>query len=307
MKRAQLVFERRVDAVAAAPIDGDEHRVPAAGPAARRDGALHARLALGHRRVVRRRDRALLAAERLRRVEPRLRRSAADRCRRSRQRIAHAARCRIVATMCPIASAPTLPAAPLPMRSRAVSPSPVERRAAVHAVAEAQHGMAVVLDLDDELGGLGVARQQVALRASSGAGRLRCARRSPGARRPRRRRSAAAGARRRVDQRRRVAAGERARAPAASAARSRCGRADNAARGRRAARRARRPAAACRRDRRARRCRTRRAMSVTSAPSMRLERHSANGSASASAQSISTKGWSVTGSRRTAARRARRR
>ncbi len=70
---AQLVFERRVDAVAAAPVDGDEHRVPAAGPATRRDGALHARLAFGHRRIVGRGDGALLPAERLRRVEARLR------------------------------------------------------------------------------------------------------------------------------------------------------------------------------------------------------------------------------------------
>ena len=124
-ERAQLVFERGIDRVAAAPVDGDEHRVPAAGPAPRRDRALHARLALGHRGVVVRGDRALLAPERLRRVQPRLRQSAPDRC---RPRAGSGLRTRGDAVdrrrRAPIASAPTLPAAPLPMRSRADSASP---------------------------------------------------------------------------------------------------------------------------------------------------------------------------------------
>ena len=47
---------------AAAAIDGQKDRVPAAGPAKRRRGALHIRIAFGHFGIVRRRHRALLHA-----------------------------------------------------------------------------------------------------------------------------------------------------------------------------------------------------------------------------------------------------
>ena len=117
-------------------------------------------------------------------------------------------------------------------RARSGSRSP--RRAAVHAVAEAQHRVAVVLGFDDELGAPRHRSQADRAARSSGAGRLRCARRSPAARRPRR-----IAAPRSPRHRCRPAPFRRcrrcARGPAASAARPRCGRADSAARGRRAA------------------------------------------------------------------------
>ena len=88
-ERAQLVLERVVDRAAADAVDGDEDRVPAPGPAPRRARLLHLGVPLGERRVVGHGDRALLRAERLRRVQPdalgRLRIRAAG----GRQRVGH--------------------------------------------------------------------------------------------------------------------------------------------------------------------------------------------------------------------------
>ena len=167
-------------ASAAAPVDRDEHRVPAAGPAARRDRALHARVAFRHRGVVVGGDGALLAAERLRRIEPRLRERLRVDAACRRQRVAHARdagdgrdargrsprrrRCRPRHCRC----------------AAARQAFAGERRAAVDAVAEAQHRVAVVLGLDDELGRLRVAGEQVALRVPAPAGRRRCAQSSAG-------------------------------------------------------------------------------------------------------------------------------
>ena len=64
----ELVLEGVVHGKPAQPVDGDEHGVPAPGPAQRRRRPLHAGMTLGHLLVVRRRDRALLAAEGLRGV-----------------------------------------------------------------------------------------------------------------------------------------------------------------------------------------------------------------------------------------------
>ena len=64
----ELVLEGVVHGKPAQPVDGDEHGVPAPGPAQGRRRPLHAGMTLGHFRVVRRRDRALLAAEGLRGV-----------------------------------------------------------------------------------------------------------------------------------------------------------------------------------------------------------------------------------------------
>ena len=68
---AQPRLEARVDRRPAEAVGGDEHRVPAAGPAEGRRGALHFGAPLGGRRIVGGGDRALLGAERLGRVAPR--------------------------------------------------------------------------------------------------------------------------------------------------------------------------------------------------------------------------------------------
>ena len=116
-ERAHLDLERRVDGASAAPIDGDEHRVPATGPAARGGGPLHVGMPLRGLGVVGLGDGALLRPEGLRRVElawrtgsgstpPRAGSGCAPSRRGTRGTSAHSA------------SAPTLPAAPLPSRWR---------------------------------------------------------------------------------------------------------------------------------------------------------------------------------------------
>ena len=73
-KSAQLLLEFRRHRLAATPVDGDEHRVEHARPSPCAGGALHAGMTLGGRGVVGLGHRALLRAERLRRVQLCLRR-----------------------------------------------------------------------------------------------------------------------------------------------------------------------------------------------------------------------------------------
>src|SRR5262249_45049062 len=61
---AYLVRKRRVDRQPPQPIDRKQHCPPAPGPPESGSGALHLRMALRHRLVVLRRDRACLCAER---------------------------------------------------------------------------------------------------------------------------------------------------------------------------------------------------------------------------------------------------
>src|SRR5262245_5758328 len=60
---AYLVCKRRVYRQSAQPIDREQHRPPAPGPSESGGGALHLWMALRHRLVVLRRDRACLGSE----------------------------------------------------------------------------------------------------------------------------------------------------------------------------------------------------------------------------------------------------
>ena len=111
-------LEWRIDRDAAEAVGGDEHRVPASGPAERRRRALHVGPPLGRRRIVGGGDGALLRAERLR-----ARRGATASMSSGSTPPAAGIGLRSavntpirVLTMWAIASAPTLPAVPLPTR-----------------------------------------------------------------------------------------------------------------------------------------------------------------------------------------------
>ena len=65
---AQASLERFVHRCAAGPVGTDEHGVPAAGPAERRGGTRHFGVAFGDGGVIGGGDRALLGAERVRRI-----------------------------------------------------------------------------------------------------------------------------------------------------------------------------------------------------------------------------------------------
>src|ERR1700754_3354835 len=158
---AKLVFELCVDAAPAAPVDGDEHRVPASGPAPRRYGALHARLAFDHVGVVVRGPRALLPPERLRSVESRLRQRLRIDATLRGHRVAHA----VYAVRDHVTDRFRTDVA----EGAIAEPEPCvesfgrQRRTAVHAVAEAQHRVAVIFGLDDKFRGFRAACKKIAL------------------------------------------------------------------------------------------------------------------------------------------------
>ena len=112
--------ERVVHGLAALALHGDEHGVPAARPAQRRLRPLHLRMALGDGGVVGDGDGAFLRAEGLRRKRPHLIQALRIDAALGGQRIAHAGDSgkwsRGVMTTWAMASAPTLPALPLPVR-----------------------------------------------------------------------------------------------------------------------------------------------------------------------------------------------
>ena len=114
---AQPRPERRVNRAAAEPVGGDEHGVPAAGPAERRRGALHVGAPLGGGGIVGGGHRALLGAKRLGRVAARR----LDVFRIDAAGAGIGLRTAVKTPFVPLttwamASAPTLPAWPLPIR-----------------------------------------------------------------------------------------------------------------------------------------------------------------------------------------------
>ena len=170
---AQPRLEARIDRGAAEAVGGDEHGVPASGPAERRRRALHVGAPLGGRRIVGGGDRALLGAEGLGRVAPRrvdvFGIDAARRRHRVGDGVEHA---RTLLTMWAMVSGPDVAGRAVAdavgrreLRCRGV------RALAVHVVAETQQGDAVVLGLHDEVGGVAVACEQVAARRPAGRAR----------------------------------------------------------------------------------------------------------------------------------------
>ena len=162
---AQPRLEARVDRGAAEAVGGDEHRVPASGPAKRRRGALHFGAPLGGRRIVGGGDGALLGAEGLGRVAPRrvdvFGIDAARRGHRVGDCVEHA---RDVADDVGDGVRPDVAGGAV-----AHAVGRLERGAgigtpAVHVVAETQQRDAVVLRLHNEVGGIAVTREQVAAR-----------------------------------------------------------------------------------------------------------------------------------------------
>ncbi len=167
-------------------------------------GALHARLAFDHVGVVVRGHRALLPPERLRRVESRLRQRLRVDAPLRGHRIAHA----VYAVRDHVADRfrADVAGGAIADPQACVESFGRQRRAAVHAVAEAQHRVAVVFGLDNEFGRLRTACKQIALRgpAAQIAFAAHIDRRAHIGDVEHHRRS---GARGRVDQRRRIAAG----------------------------------------------------------------------------------------------------
>ena len=156
--------ERRIHRQAAFAIDGDEHGVPAAGPAQPGGRALHAVDALGELGVVGRRHRPLLGAEGLRRAPAQLggrfRRDAAARGQGVRYR--HDRRLRGDGVGDGAGADIAVGSVADPVAGRECGAA--VRAAAVAVVAEAQAGAAVVLALDDEMGVAAAAVEQVASR-----------------------------------------------------------------------------------------------------------------------------------------------
>ena len=158
-KAPQLGLERDIDRTSAFPIDGDEHRVPAPGPAPGRRGLLHLGMALRRARVVLLGDGALLRAEGLGGVEPNLIQGLGVDASLGRKRIADA-------------DDPRLRGDDVGDRSRAyiaggAVADPVGgqqtagRPLAEDAVAEAELGAPVLVHLDDEVVRESIASKQV--------------------------------------------------------------------------------------------------------------------------------------------------